>query len=476
MKSFKAAVFKLKLSNKKQSILDTQMRLSERAYFNVLNKLSFHVDVMVELDKKGRKEALALVKKQAAPLVKSFPLSNGSKAAIIEEVTAQISSTVELKLIGQDAKLPSIEDRNNDYYNDGLQMLVDSIDVEQENQARDLMATKPYDGMPRPLSWYASRFSDGAMILQDDKNRFFVYLNTHSSKSKFKDKTVIKNMANTRTGEVISFASATGILVPLELSKKQQEEFIYKAQAKSYKVFKRADGYYLATSFEYDVEDVPVETFMGIDRGIHALASYAVTKDKTVIEQDIFDGLELKAYQQKHEARHKKQQKKGRVAKQKWRDYSDHMIHVVANNIVDAALKHKSQVVMEDLSNIANGHHHKRVKFARKTNFSRLLGRQQYQKLQNFLEYKLNCKGLPKPRFIHAAGTSITCNKCGHYDKENRKTQTEFKCTACQHTNNADLNAAANIAMKQHWLKTQYNKSKKQMNIKFADWLAVDLG
>lgn len=44
------------------------------------------------------------------------------------------------------------------------------------------------------------------------------------------------------------------------------------------------------------------------------------------------------------------------------------------------------------------------------------------------------------PRF-----TSQICHKCGHKDKDNRKSQAEFKCIKCGHTNNADINAAQNI-------------------------------
>ncbi len=38
--------------------------------------------------------------------------------------------------------------------------------------------------------------------------------------------------------------------------------------------------------------------------------------------------------------------------------------------------------------------------------------------------------------------TSQRCNQCGHVDKDNRKTQSKFKCMACGHT---DLNASANV-------------------------------
>jgi putative transposase len=41
--------------------------------------------------------------------------------------------------------------------------------------------------------------------------------------------------------------------------------------------------------------------------------------------------------------------------------------------------------------------------------------------------------------------TSRTCSICGHEAKENRKTQEQFTCINCGHTENADINAAKNI-------------------------------
>ncbi|MHB1530219.1 MAG: zinc ribbon domain-containing protein, partial [Acidiferrobacteraceae bacterium] len=40
------------------------------------------------------------------------------------------------------------------------------------------------------------------------------------------------------------------------------------------------------------------------------------------------------------------------------------------------------------------------------------------------------------------------CAECGHIDKRNRKTQSEFLCVACGHSSNADDNAARNISGK----------------------------
>lgn len=37
---------------------------------------------------------------------------------------------------------------------------------------------------------------------------------------------------------------------------------------------------------------------------------------------------------------------------------------------------------------------------------------------------------------------------CGYISKENRKSQAEFVCLKCGHSENADINAAKNIALR----------------------------
>ena len=51
---------------------------------------------------------------------------------------------------------------------------------------------------------------------------------------------------------------------------------------------------------------------------------------------------------------------------------------------------------------------------------------------------------------VDPKGTSITCHKCGHSDKESRTSQGRFRCTndECNNDINADINAAHNIAVK----------------------------
>jgi putative transposase len=46
---------------------------------------------------------------------------------------------------------------------------------------------------------------------------------------------------------------------------------------------------------------------------------------------------------------------------------------------------------------------------------------------------------------INPQYTSQKCNECGHIAKENRLSQSIFKCISCNHQQNADFNAAINI-------------------------------
>ena len=60
--------------------------------------------------------------------------------------------------------------------------------------------------------------------------------------------------------------------------------------------------------------------------------------------------------------------------------------------------------------------------------------------LRRNLEYK--CGRLIE---VNPAYTSQRCSRCGHVDKENRKTQARFQCVSCGFASHADTNAAMNI-------------------------------
>jgi|GEM_PF-4343003 len=65
------------------------------------------------------------------------------------------------------------------------------------------------------------------------------------------------------------------------------------------------------------------------------------------------------------------------------------------------------------------------------------LGKWVFYELASFLQYKAKLAGVPV-FFVDPAYTN----------KDNRKTQANFVCLACGHSENADVNAAKNIAFR----------------------------
>lgn len=59
---------------------------------------------------------------------------------------------------------------------------------------------------------------------------------------------------------------------------------------------------------------------------------------------------------------------------------------------------------------------------------------------------RLEDKASGRVEKVNPAYTSQCCSVCGHVDRNSRESQSLFRCTACGHTSNADLNAARNIA------------------------------
>ena len=60
------------------------------------------------------------------------------------------------------------------------------------------------------------------------------------------------------------------------------------------------------------------------------------------------------------------------------------------------------------------------------------------------LDYKLSWRGGMLVE-VNPRHTSQRCSCCGHTAKENRVSQDVFRCQACGHEENADINAAKNI-------------------------------
>ena len=110
------------------------------------------------------------------------------------------------------------------------------------------------------------------------------------------------------------------------------------------------------------------------------------------------------------------------------------------NKLVDWVIKNHDCVILEDL-NIRN-----MIKKLgeRKKTFNRLMTMIPMYEFRKKLEYKAMLAGKYCVA-VNPAYTSQMCSSCGNVDKRNRKSQSEFECTSCGFSANADLNAAFNI-------------------------------
>lgn len=112
--------------------------------------------------------------------------------------------------------------------------------------------------------------------------------------------------------------------------------------------------------------------------------------------------------------------------------------HRISKEIVNTAKDTNRAIALEDLSGIRE-----RVTVSKTVRES--IGKWAFLELRNFIEYKAKLLGVPILP-VDPRNTSRECSVCGYTDKKNRKNQASFVCLECGHTENADYNAAKNIA------------------------------
>jgi IS605 OrfB family transposase len=183
--------------------------------------------------------------------------------------------------------------------------------------------------------------------------------------------------------------------------------------------------------------DAGHRTVLGVDCGIENLAVASTGR--------FWSGDELAHWRREYERRQGECQAQGtRVAKaasrriaRRARGYYDHVLHRVSREIVAEARAHDCvAIAMEDLTDIRES----------------LPGGQRFHawafaRLQASVAYKAATVGIATVR-VDPANTSRRCSRCGHVASGNRRTQTDFRCTACDYEINADYNAAKNVGLR----------------------------
>ncbi|MCW3099205.1 MAG: ISSoc1, transposase [Chthonomonadaceae bacterium] len=110
--------------------------------------------------------------------------------------------------------------------------------------------------------------------------------------------------------------------------------------------------------------------------------------------------------------------------------------HRIANAIL-APLVAGNTLAIEDLTGIRERCRHRKKQRGRFHRWS-------FAQLGDFLTYKAERQGILVIQ-VDPALSSRTCHKCGHCEKKNRKSQSQFVCQVCGYRSNADFNAAHNL-------------------------------
>lgn len=211
------------------------------------------------------------------------------------------------------------------------------------------------------------------------------------------------------------------------------------------------DQWFVSVLVQREVPD-PAPSMLppvGVDRGVAALVA---TSDGEIVQHHRA-GAKMQAKIAKaqrdltRKAKGSKNRAKARAKvarlQRKARRQREHVLHAVSLNLA----KNHGTVVMEKLDVEAMTASAKGtveepgVNVAAKAGLNRAILDAGWGRLATFTRYKLAERG---GRFVEVSPhhTSQTCAECGVVDAGSRASQSEFRCTACGHADNADVNAA----------------------------------
>ncbi len=180
-----------------------------------------------------------------------------------------------------------------------------------------------------------------------------------------------------------------------------------------------------------------VQDYLGCDLGTVNLLADS--------EAEAYSGQAVEEKRRIYTHRRARLQKRGmRAARRKLRElsgrqrrYQRDVNHGIAKRVVAKAQQLCCGIALEDLQGIRDRIKARRRHRAKLHNWT-------FGQLRQFIVYKAAQAGVPVV-FVDPANTSRTCPVCGHVDKRNRRSQSEFQCRRCGHAGPADVIAARNI-------------------------------
>jgi len=438
-------------SARKREILALAFREYTLAYQQLLDWARANLDLIKEKGKWNNKYSEKNIRRLLPLNQLRAAMHSSLKDALAIDVASAITSYLQLLVTDPKTSFPTCRNPVPGAYLEALSDFAEVLDDEADYNWRRDQLNRIARGQFMPL--YFSRI-DGvpssrnfSLLLNDDKKRYYALLfllpDKHPLGGPLETRGNLRRLgwsseADRERSHLLASHTRCGLLFPLEMGRWHESHFIERGNVRSAFLFERGGEFFLNVTFEIEVERLETRTFLGVDRGIAQLMALAVlSPDETVLSTDMYSGDEFMAFQWDQKKQMRRLQKRGKDVTGNVRvsRISDQTCHEIANRVVALAVENRAQVVLEELK----GFDRSKARFYR-------LRAAPYQRIAQILDYKLPLQGLPPPKRVNPAYTSLTCPECSHFDKANRATQDKFRCVQCGHENHADLNGAVNIA------------------------------
>jgi putative transposase len=237
----------------------------------------------------------------------------------------------------------------------------------------------------------------------------------------------------------VSIWSVGGRLNMAYQAGERQLELLCFQKGESDLVFSKGAWYLLAACDIPDPTEQETENALGVDMGV---VNIAATSDGDIATSAVIERTRLKQQRLRRQLQKKNTRSARRhlrkLAGQQRRFQAD-VNHCIAKKLVQNAEHTKRAIAVETLTGIRA---RTRVRGAdtraKHSNWA-------FAQLRFFLSYKAARAGIPVIA-VNPAYTSQRCFVCGHIERANRTSQSQFLCKNCGHADHADVNAAKNIA------------------------------
>jgi len=236
--------------------------------------------------------------------------------------------------------------------------------------------------------------------------------------------------------------------IPMVMADYQTQKFQYRqGQADLVMV---GNTFYLFCTLEIkESEQINTQEFIGVDLGIVKLLVDSLGNEVTgeLIEKIRLKYLKLRRELQKCRSKNAKRKLK-KIAK-KEREFRRQTNHIISKALVKRAKDTNSGIALEILKYIRSRTTVRRCDRAKHSGWA-------FAQLQAFIVYKARIAGVPVV-FVDPRNSSRECHNCHFIAKRNRPSQSIFCCVKCGHKDNADHNAAKNIALRGKKLRASVN-------------------